>query len=49
VQRIRARGLLVNVWTVVAPAEALDLAALGVDGLITDSPGELRAVLDGDG
>jgi glycerophosphoryl diester phosphodiesterase len=47
VRRIRARGLAVNVWTVVAPAEALDLAALGVDALITDCPGELRAVLDG--
>lgn len=34
----RARGLIVNVWTVNDPDEARDLAALGVDGLITDVP-----------
>ena len=45
VAALRARGLLVNVWTVNDPAEARDLAALGVDGLITDAPGEIRAAL----
>lgn len=39
------RGLLVNVWTVNDPREARDLAALGVDGIITDAPGEIRAAL----
>jgi glycerophosphoryl diester phosphodiesterase len=47
--RVRAllrRGLLVNVWTVNDAQEARDLAALGVSGLITDAPGELRAALE---
>jgi glycerophosphoryl diester phosphodiesterase len=30
--------MLVNVWTVNDPAEAKDLAAAGVDGIITDVP-----------
>lgn len=34
----RSRGLVVNVWTVNDPSEARDLAACGVDGLITDVP-----------
>lgn len=34
----KARGLAINVWTVNDPDEARDLAALGVDGLITDVP-----------
>lgn len=41
----RARGLVVNVWTVNSGAEARDLARLGVDGLITDDPRSLRAEL----
>jgi glycerophosphoryl diester phosphodiesterase len=44
---LRARGLLVNVWTVNDAAEAHDLAALGVDGVITDAPGAMRAALGG--
>jgi glycerophosphoryl diester phosphodiesterase len=43
VRALLSRGLLVNVWTVNDPAEARDLAALGVSGLITDAPGEIRA------
>lgn len=39
----RARGLLLNVWTVNHPGEARDLAALGVDGIITDDPAALHA------
>jgi glycerophosphoryl diester phosphodiesterase len=41
------RKLVVNVWTVNDAAEARDLAALGVDGIITDAPGEMRAALEG--
>lgn len=43
VQRLLRRGLLVNVWTVNDVREATDLAALGVDGIITDVPGLVRA------
>ena len=38
IRALKARGLLVAVWTVNDPEEARDLAALGVDGLITDAP-----------
>jgi glycerophosphoryl diester phosphodiesterase len=41
------RGFAVNVWTVNDPGEARDLAALGVNGLITDTPGAVRAALGG--
>jgi glycerophosphoryl diester phosphodiesterase len=47
VRAIKARGLAVNVWTVNDGGEARDLAALGVDGLISDVPGEVRAALGG--
>ena len=47
VRSLRARGLAVNVWTVDDPTEARDLAALGVDALITDAPGDVRAALGG--
>lgn len=47
VRWLRARGFAVNVWTVNDAAEARDLAALGVDGIITDAPGEVRAALEG--
>jgi glycerophosphoryl diester phosphodiesterase len=45
VRRLQARGLIVNVWTVNDSREARDLAAIGVDGLITDVPGEIRAAV----
>jgi glycerophosphoryl diester phosphodiesterase len=37
--------LEVNVWTVNDPQRMLELAAAGVDGIITDDPGRLREVL----
>jgi glycerophosphoryl diester phosphodiesterase len=45
VRRLQAKGLIINVWTVNDAREARDLAAIGVDGLITDVPGEIRAAL----
>ncbi|APR76654.1 Glycerophosphoryl diester phosphodiesterase [Minicystis rosea] len=44
--RALLRRALVNVWTINDPDEARDLAALGVDGLITDVPGLIREALD---
>lgn len=38
-------GLVVNPWTVNDAREAVDLAALGVDGLITDDPAGVIAAL----
>ncbi|MGD0524706.1 MAG: glycerophosphodiester phosphodiesterase [Polyangiaceae bacterium] len=43
----RARGLRVGVWTVNDPREAVDLAALGVETLITDAPGLLLDAVRG--
>lgn len=45
VQRILRRGLLLNVWTVNDVREAVDLANMGVDGIITDIPGLVRGEL----
>lgn len=47
VARYRRRGLRVGVWTVNDPHEALDLAALGVETIITDSPGALLEAYSG--
>ena len=47
VRALRARGLAVNVWTVNDPVEARDLAALGVDGIISDTPEVMREALGG--
>lgn len=45
VQRYKRRGLRVGSWTVNDPREAADLRALGVDYIITDSPGAIRAAV----
>jgi glycerophosphoryl diester phosphodiesterase len=45
VRRWRARGFLLHVWTVDDPAELRLLAALGVDGVITNRPKISRAVI----
>lgn len=42
----RSLGAIVNVWTVAGIEEAIDLAALGVDGLITDDPGAVREAFE---
>jgi len=41
----RARGYLLHVWTVDSPEELRCLAALGVDGVITNRPAEARDAL----
>ncbi len=46
VRSLKARGFAVNVWTINDPGEARDLAALGVDAVISDAPGEVRAALE---
>ena len=45
VRHWKKQGALVNVWTVNDPNEARDLAALGVDGLVSDCPGEILSAL----
>lgn len=45
VRRWHARGRAVNVWTVDDPAELRWLAALRVDGIITNRPKNTRAVI----
>jgi glycerophosphoryl diester phosphodiesterase len=42
-------GLQVLVWTVNDPARVSDLAAMGVDGVVTDRPHAAVAALDGRG
>lgn len=46
IEALRRQGRLVNVWTVNDPREACDLAALGVDGIVTDAPAKIRAALE---
>ena len=46
VARLKAQGLLVNVWTVNEPARALELAQSGVDAIISDAPGKILAELE---
>lgn len=45
-RRWHAQGYAVNVWTVDDPAELRALAALGVDGLITNRPAAARRVVE---
>ncbi len=45
VEGLSRRGMVVNVWTVNDVEEAKRLAQMGVDGIITDVPGELREAL----
>ncbi len=40
--KARARGLMVNVWTVNDPQQVARLAALGVDGIMADDPDQLK-------
>jgi glycerophosphoryl diester phosphodiesterase len=47
VRRWHREGRAVNVWTVDDPHEVACLAALGVDGIITNRPAETRALLEG--
>lgn len=44
-ERYRARGLRIGVWTVNDAREARDLVALGVASIITDRPGEILTAL----
>jgi glycerophosphoryl diester phosphodiesterase len=46
VRMIQQAGLAVNVWTVNDPERMRELAAAGVDGIMSDDPEQLRRVLD---
>lgn len=47
VERCRAAGLGVNTWTVDDPIRHVELAAMGVDGIITNVPAIARQALSG--
>ena len=47
VSKLRSAGMGVYVWTVDDDSEAFRMAALGVDGITTNRPPEIRALLDG--
>jgi glycerophosphoryl diester phosphodiesterase len=46
IPRVRRAGYRVNVWTVDDVAVMRKLIALGVDGIITNTPDVLRGMLD---
>ena len=48
IPRVRRAGYRVNVWTVDDVAVMRQLIALGVDGIITDTPDVLRGLLRGE-
>jgi glycerophosphoryl diester phosphodiesterase len=41
-QAVKAAGLRLYIWTVDKPAEALRFQAMGIDGITTNRPGQLR-------
>jgi glycerophosphoryl diester phosphodiesterase len=45
VSAMKKRGLQTHVWTINEPAQMHHLLGLGVDGLMTDRPAILKAVL----
>ncbi|MCP3991088.1 MAG: glycerophosphodiester phosphodiesterase [Actinomycetia bacterium] len=45
VAKAKGAGLEINVWTVDDPERAIELAELGVDGIITNAPGPIVAAL----
>lgn len=49
VSRCHAAGLRVDFWTVNDPAEALALAAMGADGIMTDDPARICPLFQGGG
>jgi glycerophosphoryl diester phosphodiesterase len=49
VEQCHGAGLAVNVWTVDDPDRMRELAAIGVDGIVTNVPDVARAVLDATG
>ena len=46
VRSIQRRGRAVHVWTVNDVSNALSMIEMGVDNIITDDPGLIRALLD---
>ena len=47
VERAHAAGLALNTWTIDDPGRIIELAAWGVDGVVTNAPDVARAVLAG--
>jgi glycerophosphoryl diester phosphodiesterase len=47
VAKVREAGMGLHVWTVDKDEEAVRMAALGVDGITTNRPAEIRALLEG--
>jgi glycerophosphoryl diester phosphodiesterase len=46
IRKAHAAGLKVHAWTVDNPVDMQRAIVNGVDGIITDFPGPLRAILD---